>query len=67
MYDKEKIYDKEIYPLMSQIIEICKENDIQMFATYTLKEVGEIACTTYIESEEYNNNLIRQIASWVVE
>ena len=67
MYDKEKIYDKEIYPLMSQIIEICKENDIQMFATYTLKEVDEIACTTYIESEEYNNNLIRQIASWVVE
>ncbi len=52
MYDKEKVYDKEIYPLMNQIIKICKENDIQMFATYMLKEEGEIACTTYLESKK---------------
>ena len=64
MYDKEKVYDKEIYPLMNQIIKICKENDIQMFATYMLKEEGEIACTTYLESKEYNNDGIRQIASF---
>lgn len=63
MYDKEKIYDEKIYPLMGQIIEICKENDMQIFATYLLKEHDEIVTTTYLESQEYNSDVIRQMVS----
>ncbi len=64
MYDKEKVYDEKIYPLMGQIIEICKENDMQIFATYLLKEHDEIVATTYLESQEYNSDVIRQMVQF---
>ena len=38
MYDKEKVYDEEIAPLMSQIIEICKREKLHMAAQYYLKQ-----------------------------
>jgi len=38
MYDKEQIYDEKISPLMTQIIQICKENDIKMVADFYLRE-----------------------------
>ena len=31
MYDKEAIYDEKISPLMTQIINICKENDADLY------------------------------------
>lgn len=34
MNDKEKIYDEQISPLMKQIIQICKANDIPVFAEF---------------------------------
>jgi len=37
-YDKEKIYDEQISPLMTKIIEICQANDIQMLMSFYLKE-----------------------------
>ena len=50
MYDKEQIYDEKISPLMTQIIQICKENDIKMVADFYLREPTEEAtefhCTT---------------------
>lgn len=56
MYNKEKLYDEKIYPLMSEIIKICKEEDIQMLFSCFLKsdENGDFNCTTYIPSKEEN-------------
>lgn len=60
MYDKESIYDNQIYPLMDSIIKICKDNDIQMIASFTLKKIDDdgedLLCSTYLESSEYNSN-----------
>lgn len=56
MYDKEKVYDEKIYPLMKEIIKICKEEDIQMVFSCYLRndEHGELKCNTYIPSKEEN-------------
>jgi hypothetical protein len=47
---KEGIYDAEISPLMTKIINICKENGINMAATFSLdhdEAVGEtLFCTS---------------------
>ena len=32
--DNEKIYDEQIFPLMTKIIAICRENDIPFVASY---------------------------------
>ncbi len=53
---KEKIYDKEIAPLMETIIEVCKRNGIPMFSDFQLTEDdndgnGPMFCTTCINSE----------------
>jgi hypothetical protein len=62
MYDKEKIYDEKISLLMGEIIEICKENDIQMLSCFALKEENKdgnnMVCTTYVPSEEYKSEEI---------
>lgn len=34
MNDREKIYDEQISPLMQQIIKICQDNDIPVFAEF---------------------------------
>lgn len=60
MYDKEQIYDEKINPLMSEIIRVCKENNIQMFASFALKECDEngedMLCSTFITSPEYTSS-----------
>lgn len=33
-YDLEWVYDEKIAPLMAQIIEVCKEHKLPMFATF---------------------------------
>ncbi len=52
--DKEGIYDEQISPLMAQIIAICKQNGIPVFASFVY--APEKFCTTHIpaptESEE---------------
>lgn len=51
-FDKEKVYDEKIFPLMSEIIKICKEENIPIVASFYLKdeteEEGPMLCTTYI-------------------
>ena len=46
---REEIYDEQIAPLMAQIVEICKQNDIPLVAQFQLSE-GENAmmCSTVI-------------------
>lgn len=50
--DNEAIYDEQIDPLMMRIIDICKDHQIPMFATfqYVESEDGGMAgfCTTRI-------------------
>lgn len=41
MYDKEKVYDEEIAPLMKQIIKIRKREELPMVAQYYLKKERE--------------------------
>lgn len=52
LYDKEKIYDDEISPLMAKIIEICKRENIPMAAQFYLKEQDDeglpMYCTTFM-------------------
>ena len=56
MYDKEKVYDEKIEPLMTEIISICAKHDIKMFASYYLKEQtadsDDMYCTTLLNDGE---------------
>ena len=47
-WDKESVYDEQIAPLMTQIIETCKEHKIPMFASFQYSKVPGDAmfCTT---------------------
>lgn len=56
-FNLEDVYDEEIAPLMSRIIEICKEHKLPMFATFLYlndpDESGDDAlCTTNLMFEE---------------
>ncbi len=50
MKNKEKVYDEQIAPLMSQIIKVCKDNDIPVFAEFQYSEDG--FCKTSIPTKE---------------
>lgn len=57
MINKEAIYDEQIAPLMTEIIRICKENDLPAFAFFELtdgeenEDEGPLFCTTAIPTE----------------
>ena len=46
--NKEQIYDEKVSPLMTEIIKICKENDITMLASFSIptEEHEDLGCTT---------------------
>ena len=56
MFDKEDIYDAEIAPLVATLIQVCKENDIPMVASfcYAASDDGESTdlCTTFIPQQD---------------
>ena len=69
---KEKIYDEQISPLMTQIIRICKENKIACFATYRLgfdEAIGEeLSCSTSIPSDvDADNKMLGKLVKVVKE
>ena len=50
--NKEEIYDEKISPLMGQIIAICREHKIAMFATYNISNDDDgLRCTTCLGDE----------------
>lgn len=57
-YNKESIYDEKIAPLMKEIIDICKQEDLSFAAQFYLKEhyseeVSEpMYCTTVIHIDD---------------
>lgn len=50
MATKEEIYDEQIAPLMTQIIDICRAHKIKLHASYELD--GDMMCTTYLDHGE---------------
>lgn len=55
IYDLESVYDKQISPLMAQVIAICKEHRMPMLATFQYQrteERGEGFCTTMLPFSE---------------
>lgn len=67
--NKEQVYDQQIAPLMTQIIDICQQRGISMVATFALPIPGndDLACTTALQDEngDYSplcRNIVRLIA-----
>lgn len=60
--DNEAIYDQEIAPLMSQIIDICKKHQIPMFATFEYAP-GSF-CDTFLPDETGKNSITFQMIIW---
>lgn len=54
--NKEEIYDAEIAPLMTQIIDVCNANKIPLLATFHIptEEDENLACTTALLEEDFN-------------
>jgi len=54
--NKEEIYDNKISPLMVQILEICKENNIAMLMSFSIPtdEDPDLQCTSALLSDEMN-------------
>lgn len=50
---KEEVYDAEINPLMAQIIEICKQRQIPMLASFSLDREEGLKCTTALLDEQW--------------
>ncbi len=40
-FDKEAVYDEQIFPLMGEIIAICQKHEIPMVASFFLREDDE--------------------------
>lgn len=63
-YDAESVYDEQIQPLMAEIIEICKQHEIPMLATFQLNNEGsdpggsgsDLWCSTLLARFEHGNN-----------
>lgn len=55
MENKEKIYDEQIAPLMAKIIEICKKEDIAIFAEFQIADND--FCTTLISNKNKHHCL----------
>jgi len=70
MYDKEKVYDEKIEPLMTEIISICAKHDIKMFATFYLKEKvtdnDDMYCTTSLNTGENKSKSIDYLYNIIV-
>jgi hypothetical protein len=60
MKDNEKIYDEQISPLMTKIIEICKEHKIPFFAEFQYSDEG--FCRSAIFGQrEYGSHYVFQL------
>ena len=54
--NKEQIYDREIAPLMAQILSICKTNKIAMLADFAIGHDNDegLRCTSAILTSDLN-------------
>lgn len=63
---REDVYDNEIAPLMSKVIDLCKTHGIPMLATFQYTEPGDEPgfCTTQIPAEHEDKALVQIKARW---
>lgn len=65
--NKEQIYDEQISPLMTQIIEICEKNNIGMLADFEIPndEDSDLCCTSSTLGDgdqiSHRHSLARQV------
>jgi len=48
----ENIYDEDVAPLMTRIIEICQKHKIPMFASFLLEPETDMYCTTHLPGDD---------------
>lgn len=54
----EEVYDEEIAPLMAKILEICKRENMPMFASFAVKgEDGSVLGCSLLLAEEHDDGL----------
>lgn len=60
----EEIYDKEIAPLMNQIIATCKEHKIPVVATFDLRDANDedVRCQTSLNTESAAMKMLHYMA-----
>lgn len=58
-WDKEDVYDEQIAPLMTKIIEICKAHQIPIVATFQFNGAGDRCTTTIGDSERASEDMMR--------
>lgn len=59
-WDKERVYDEKIHPLMAQIIAICEEHAIPIAATFQFSSEGH-RCTTSLGYDRASDDMKRVI------
>ena len=65
--NKEQVYDEQIAPLMTQIIEICEKNNIGMLADFEIPndEDPDLCCTSWLPGENdqvsHRHSLARRV------
>lgn len=66
-YDKESVYDEKIAPLMEQIIEICKAEELPMVASFYIQSAdisrleGEMVVSTIIPAKDNTPGAFKEI------
>lgn len=74
-YDAEAAYDEKIFPLMAQILDVCKQHEIPMLATFQLTNAGEdptgegnsLWCTSLLAEFPHGNNATLKKCSAVLQ
>lgn len=69
MSNREDVYDNEIAPLMTRVIDLCRTHQIPMFATFQYTEPGAEPgfCTTQIPADHQHAALVRIKSQWARE
>jgi hypothetical protein len=69
-FDLEKVYDEQVAPLMAQVIQICRDNELPFVADFLYKndeEDGEQYCTsTFIPAAKTHGKSEHMEALWDV-
>lgn len=66
--NKEEVYDKEIYPLMNQILEICEQNSIVMVASFAIptESKPDLVCNSAYHDKNGKMSPRMALAMWLL-
>ncbi len=67
MSAREEAYDAELFPLMSQVIEVCKRHGIPVFAAFEITDADDEEpgwCTTSIVPADSSPQLLDIARRW---